>query len=208
MVNSVRAAGTAIVVDDCSSDRTAEAARQAGAVVIRHNSNQGYDAALQSGFEIATRMGLGAVLTLDADGQHDVSVLDRFLDPLRNGTAELVLGIRKRPARVAERVFNIYGRVRFGVKDLLCGLKGYSINLYLTHGRFDGTRSIGTELALAGLRRHVATRTVPVSIRKRNGTPRFGSVARANGRIFRALFLAIRADFLSLREKDNGKEKF
>lgn len=210
VVGSVRGAGAVIVVDDGSSDATAEEAEQAMAIVVRHDVNRGYDAALQSGFEKAAELGLEAVVTLDADGQHDVAVLDQFLDPLCDGTAELVLGIRRRPARVSEYAFNIYGRIRFGVGDLLCGLKGYSMTLYRRHGRFDGTRSIGTELALAGLRQGVALRTVPVPIRERDGAPRFGSAMRANGRIVRALALAIGNDLVDVLSGENnrGKETF
>lgn len=194
VVASVRQIGAVIVVDDCSSDGTAERAAGAGAVVVRHRYNRGYDAALQSGFQQAAELGLETVATFDADGQHDAAVLHRILEPLCNGSAELVLGIRPNAARVSEYLFNVYGRHRFGVDDLLCGLKGYRMSLYRRHGRFDGTRSIGTELALAGLRMGVPIRTVQVPIHAREGNPRFGSVIRSNGRILRALVLAIWAD--------------
>ena len=69
-----------IVVDDGSSDGTAERARAAGATVIEQRPNQGKGAALRAGFRRALEDGAEAILTLDADGQHDPAEIPRFLD--------------------------------------------------------------------------------------------------------------------------------
>jgi glycosyltransferase involved in cell wall biosynthesis len=69
-----------IVVDDGSSDDTAARAREAGATVIEQRPNQGKGAALRAGFVRAIAAGYDAVLTLDADGQHDPAEIPRFLD--------------------------------------------------------------------------------------------------------------------------------
>lgn len=82
-----------IVVDDGSSDRTGEAARAAGAVVLRHERNRGKGAALQSGFDEALRRGAEAVLAMDADGQHDPAAAPRLLAALDG--ADLVIGSRE-----------------------------------------------------------------------------------------------------------------
>lgn len=192
VVAAVAPHGTPVVVDDGSSDATGSEARANGAVVVRHESNRGYDAALQSGFREADRLGAEFVVTFDADGQHSPAVLREFLAPLETGAADLVLGVRPRAARFAEHVFNGYVRLRFGVPDILCGLKGYRMSLYHRHGRFDGTRSIGTELAIAGLNMQVPYRLVPVPIFERKaGTARLGSTLRANLRILSALMRAV-----------------
>lgn len=60
-----------VLIDDGSSDDTAEQARKAGALVIRHPVNLGQGAALQTGFTWALEHGLDWVVTLDSDGQHD-----------------------------------------------------------------------------------------------------------------------------------------
>jgi glycosyltransferase involved in cell wall biosynthesis len=69
-----------IVVDDGSSDDTASRAREAGATVIEQRPNQGKGAALRAGFRQAIASGCDAVLTLDADGQHDPTEIPRFLE--------------------------------------------------------------------------------------------------------------------------------
>ncbi len=58
-----------IVIDDGSSDHTAEVAEMAGAEVIRHPKNRGKGAALKTGFEALN--GERVVVTIDTDGQHD-----------------------------------------------------------------------------------------------------------------------------------------
>ncbi len=82
-----------IVVDDGSTDSTGERAREAGAIVVRHEVNQGKGAALQSGFDEALRRGAEAVLALDADGQHDPAAASSLLRALEG--ADLVIGSRE-----------------------------------------------------------------------------------------------------------------
>jgi glycosyltransferase involved in cell wall biosynthesis len=83
-----------LVVDDGSQDSTAEAARRAGAKVVSHKTNQGKGVALRTGFAWALEAGYQAVLTLDADGQHDPSDIDKFLEALAQGKWDLIIGRR------------------------------------------------------------------------------------------------------------------
>jgi glycosyltransferase involved in cell wall biosynthesis len=190
--------GTPIVVDDCSDDDTALLASRAGAQVVRHTKNGGYEAALQSGFEAADRLGMEAVVTFDADGQHQAETVARVLELLQDGNA-LVLGCRSQSARFSEALFSLYTRLRHGVSDILCGLKGYRIGLFQDYGHFDYTRSVGTELALWALRQRVPHAFVPVTVRPRQeGEARFGGALRANWRILRAMAAAVGADLQAL----------
>ena len=67
-----------VVVDDGSEDGTAEAARRAGAEVIRHERNQGKGAALAAGMRLALERGFGWALMLDGDGQHAPAEIPAF----------------------------------------------------------------------------------------------------------------------------------
>jgi glycosyltransferase involved in cell wall biosynthesis len=80
-------------VDDGSSDRTAEAAERSGAIGIRHLENLGKGGALKTGFARVLADGFDAVITLDADGQHDPSEIPRFLRASEGG-AHVVVGCR------------------------------------------------------------------------------------------------------------------
>jgi len=83
-----------IVVDDGSSDRTAEIARKAGAEVIIHEVNTGKGGALKTGFEAAAGMGTDVVVTMDSDGQHNPSEIPKLVAPIIEGDAEMVNGSR------------------------------------------------------------------------------------------------------------------
>jgi len=83
-----------LVVDDGSDDLTGEAARAAGAAVIRHPENLGKGAALHTGFEHARRNGFEVVITLDGDGQHDPSDIPAFLDAYRTTDTPVLVGTR------------------------------------------------------------------------------------------------------------------
>ena len=83
-----------LVVDDGSTDATAPVAQDAGASVVIQEPNQGKGAALQAGFRRAIDRGYEAVVTLDADGQHDPAEIPKFLTAYRTGGAELIIGRR------------------------------------------------------------------------------------------------------------------
>ena len=83
-----------IVVDDCSSDETSQAARQAGAEVVRHPLQRGAGRATATGIQAALRLGAEFIVTLDADGQHLAEEIPILLAPLEDGTADLTLGCR------------------------------------------------------------------------------------------------------------------
>lgn len=84
-----------VCVDDGSSDRSAEEAQRAGAVVVRHPVNLGQGAALQTGFEYAlTDPAMRWVVTFDADGQHQVSDVLDMLAKARAEDLDVVFGSR------------------------------------------------------------------------------------------------------------------
>lgn len=82
-----------LVVDDGSSDGTADAARAAGARVVRHERNLGKGRALRTAFVDLFRRGHDAVITLDADGQHLPEEIPVIVAAARDG-ADLVIGCR------------------------------------------------------------------------------------------------------------------
>ena len=180
-----------IVVDDCSSDETGVRARAAGARVVRNRTNRGYDGTLSAGFEAANEAGFSHVVTLDADGEHDPALLAQFADALLDREVPLVLGVRPRKQRLAESVMGAAMRARFGVHDILCGMKGYDMALWRRNGGFDHHEAIGTELAINALKAGVPFEEVAVAGTKRADAPRFDRRWNANRRIFRALGRAL-----------------
>jgi len=83
-----------LVVDDGSTDETPSLATAAGATVVRHGNNQGKGLALITGFTWALGQGYQAVLTLDADGQHDPVEIPKFLGAYQSDFGDLIIGQR------------------------------------------------------------------------------------------------------------------
>jgi len=91
-----------LVIDDGSTDATAERAREAGALVASLPFNQGLGAALQTGYLHALREGYEACAHLDADGQHPPAEVARLLAEVEGDRADLVIGSRYREPGPAE----------------------------------------------------------------------------------------------------------
>jgi glycosyltransferase involved in cell wall biosynthesis len=96
VVRGLRTAFDQVVcVDDGSADDSAEQARAAGAVVLRHTLNLGQGAALQTGVEYALRdHEMRCVVTFDADGQHQVDEAQAMARRVLDGEADAVFGSR------------------------------------------------------------------------------------------------------------------
>jgi hypothetical protein len=83
-----------LVVDDGSGDDTSEEAAKAGAVVARHVINRGGGAALRTGYRLMAESGALVVVTLDADGQHLPSEMERLVKPVLDDEVDVAHGSR------------------------------------------------------------------------------------------------------------------
>ena len=84
------------VIDDGSSDKTAEIAEKAGATVLKMRINLGVGGALRCGFRYAVAEGYESVIQCDADGQHPTSHFQKLIDVRFETRAHLVIGSRFR----------------------------------------------------------------------------------------------------------------
>ncbi len=123
-----------IVINDGSTDRTAEIARNHGAIVVSHVINRGLGAAIATGFELAMRRHADVVVTLDADGQHDPDEIKKFLIAIEKG-ADVVIGSRMVDPtgmpwvrQIAQMLGNVTTFVLFGawVSDSQSGFRAFS----------------------------------------------------------------------------------
>lgn len=94
-VREHRPSADVLVVNDGSTDSTAEVAAQAGATVVSLPFNVGVGGAMRAAFLYAKREGYKALVQVDADGQHDPADLDHLLDGLNE--ADIVVGTRFHP---------------------------------------------------------------------------------------------------------------
>jgi glycosyltransferase involved in cell wall biosynthesis len=83
-----------IVCNDGSKDLTGKIAEELGVIVIEHEKNLGYGSAIKSIFLKAHEVNADVLVTFDADGQHRIEDINTILEPIKNNTADMVIGSR------------------------------------------------------------------------------------------------------------------
>jgi glycosyltransferase involved in cell wall biosynthesis len=94
VIRASQYADRVVVLDDGSTDKTAEVARLAGAEVLVHSANCGKGTSLRDLFEYATQCGIDILVILDGDGQHNPDDIPRLVRPLMLDEADVVIGSR------------------------------------------------------------------------------------------------------------------
>ena len=124
-----------VVVDDGSQDATAGIAAGHGAILLLHERNMGKGRALRTGFDWALEHGFDTVVTLDADGQHDVSSVPRVVAAAREGGFDILIASRYSQFQEMgglRKVWNRFGvwcmrqRTGFEISDSQSGFRCYS----------------------------------------------------------------------------------
>jgi len=126
-----------IVCDDGSSDSTGKIAKKMGALVVRHEKNLGYGAAIRSIFLKAREEKSESLITLDSDGQHRIGDIQTVLNPIKNGQSDLVIGSRF----LDDSGKNVPGYRKVGIK-ILTKLANTSLEQNITDSQ-SGFRGYG-----------------------------------------------------------------
>ncbi len=127
-----------VVVDDGSTDNTAELAEQAGAYVLCNPENLGKGASLKRGFELIGERDCDAVIVVDGDGQHDPHEIHRFLDAYERTHIPILIGnrmadthgmpfVRKWTNRFMSQILNRLTKIY--VADPPCGFRFYRTDI-------------------------------------------------------------------------------
>jgi len=112
-----------LVINDGSTDGTAELARKAGAVVVRHKTNKGKGIAIQTAITEVLKRGFDGAIFLDADGQHLPEELPRFLEAYQRTGAALVLGSRMHDNRAMPTIRRWANTASSLVVSLIAGVR-------------------------------------------------------------------------------------
>jgi len=126
-----------VVIDDGSSDNTADAARKAGAThVVQLKSHRGLSSAFLAGINAALRLGADVIVNTDADNQYAGADIPKLVAPIVRGTADVVIGDRevaKSPhmstikrflQRLGSRTVGLASGIRVG--DVTSGFRAFS----------------------------------------------------------------------------------
>jgi Glycosyl transferase family 2 len=165
-----------LVVDDGSRDGTGDVAAEHGAIVARHVINRGGGAALRTGYRLMVDSGAEVVVTLDADGQHLPSEMERLVKPVLDGEVDVAHGSRV----LGEAADNHYARelgivffnrlvsaiTRTKVSDCSNGYRAVRTTvlpqLVLRQEQFHTS-----EFMIEAIKRGVPAKEVPVTVAKR-----------------------------------------
>ncbi len=168
-----------IVINDGSSDRTSEAAEEAGANrIINFPTNKGLAIAFKEGLNAAIDSGADIIVNIDADGQYNALEIPKLIKPILNGKAEIVLG-----SRFAGTIEYMVPQKRFGnklatfvvglasgrkISDAQTGFRAFSREAALklvVHSGYTYTQ----ETIVQATHKRLSIVEVPVEFRKRNG---------------------------------------
>ncbi len=170
-----------IVVDDGSSDGSADAAMAAGAAVVRHPYNIGNGAAIKSGIRAAKGK---LLLFMDGDGQHRPEDIPKLL--AESGTYHMVIGARAKGSKLrlhryaANALYNLLASyvTQFKIKDLTSGFRVLSrLDALRFIDLLPNTFSYPTTLTLAFLRSGLTVKYVPIQTLYRSGQSKISLLA-------------------------------
>jgi len=137
VIDEIRSAGyeNIILVDDGSTDKTQQTAKNTGVTALKHKINRGKGAATKTGIEAAKLLGADIIVTLDGDGQHNPQDIRKLTEPIANEKCDVVLGTRLIDPRgmprhkiIANHVGNFCTWYLYGlwVTDSQSGFRAYS----------------------------------------------------------------------------------
>jgi len=163
-----------IVCDDGSSDMTSDISKNLGAIVITHKKNMGYGVAINSIFQKAKELNIDLLVTFDADGQHRVEDIEKVVEPIKNNTADLVIG-----SRFLDKKSNVPNYRKIGIKvitkitnasikkkltDSQSGFRAYNKQVLSQISPSDTGMGISTEILIKSSSKGLRIMEVPVTI--------------------------------------------
>lgn len=169
-----------LVVDDASTDGTAELLPRLGVRRLQLAQRMGVGGAVRAGLRYARFLGYDVVLRLDADGQHPADGIERLVEPVATGTADAVVGSRFRDAgsyraplprrAVHLALAGLLSRIaRQRVSDPTSGFWAFGPRAVRLLGDHHPRGYSEPELLLFLLRNRLAVVEVPVAMRSRQG---------------------------------------
>ena len=173
-------ASLVVVVDDCSSDLTADIASRAGAVVITHTTNRGYESSIFSGIQYSINNKAKSVMTIDADGQHQFVDCNKFFELIEQNRADMVIGVRHEIPRLMENIISVFTTIFLGVSDIASGCKCYSIDVFDYPQSFEFTNTLAIKFVINALLSRKFIYQVPIEIIERSDESRYGNRFRGN----------------------------
>jgi glycosyltransferase involved in cell wall biosynthesis len=180
VIRALKFVDRVVVCDDGSSDLTSDIAKGLGAIVVRHERNMGYGAALKSSFQEAIKLGANVVVTLDGDGQHNPGEIPRLVDRLIEGDVEMVIGSRflegggsnapKWRKAGIKMITGLTSNKELGLTDAQSGFRAYKREALESLVLTEEGMGVSTEILLKAGENGLKVAEVPVNISYSEGS--------------------------------------
>ena len=180
VLQTLQHASTVIVVDDGSTDLTAQIAQSAGAVVVQHIQNKGYGASISTAFAAAILLEKDAVVLLDADGQHCPEELCAVVAPILDGNADMVVGSRyienkgnvPQTTKFAHTLITKFLNLGSGtsITDSQCGFRAFSRKALLETNLTKTGMAAASEFSFLAKEHNWRVQELPVTITYDDGS--------------------------------------
>lgn len=185
---------TIIVCDDGSTDLTSKIASELGAITTVHQKNMGYGAAIASLFAKAREIGVDALVTFDADGQHRIEDIKTVLEPISKDNADIVIGSRfmqeednvPKYRKIGIKTITELTNVTTGSKitDSQSGFRAYNRKVLDSITPSEHGMGVSTEILIKAARNKFRITEVPITILYEGDTSTHNPVSHGASVVF------------------------
>lgn len=186
-----------IVCDDGSTDLTSKIASELGAITIVHQKNMGYGAAISSLFSKALEIGVDALVTFDADGQHRFEDIKAVLEPVIRDEADIAIGSRfmgddsmvPRYRKIGIKTITGLTNVTTGSKitDAQSGFRAYNKKVLESIIPSEHGMGVSTEILIKSAKSKFRIAEVPITIRYDGETSTHNAISHGSSVIISTL---------------------
>ena len=181
-----------LIIDDCSSDNTSTWLKKNKINFIRNKKNIGYERSLIKGLKILSKVKkVEKIITMDADGQHKMKHIKKFINVSNNKNPDLIIGSRKKKNRFIESIISKIFQMKYSLEDPLSGFKLYKREK-LKEMKFDNFKKFFlVDLVLEFIKKKHKVISINIETNKRFDNPKVGDLMDTNFKMLSILACVI-----------------
>jgi len=181
-----------LIIDDCSSDNTSTWLKKNKINFIKNKKNIGYEQSLIKGLKILSKVKkVEKIITMDADGQHKIKHIKKFINVSNNKNPDLIIGSRKKKNRFIESIISKIFQMKYSLEDPLSGFKLYKREK-LKEMKFDNFKKFFlVDLVLEFIKKKHKVISINIETDKRFDNPKVGDLIETNFKMLSILACVI-----------------
>jgi len=181
-----------LIIDDCSSDNTSTWLKKNKINFIKNKKNIGYEQSLIKGLMILSKVKrVEKIITMDADGQHKIKHIKKFINVSNNKNPDLIIGSRKKKNRFIESIISKIFQMKYSLEDPLSGFKLYKREK-LKEMKFDNFKKFFlVDLVLEFIKKKHKVISINIETDKRFDNPKVGDLIETNFKMLSILACVI-----------------